>query len=892
MRLDTSRGLRLPALDLWLDPHRPRESAFVSHAHADHFARHERILCSEGTATILRARFNVAAARLDPVRFDEPREIGGFEVRLLPAGHIRGAAMLHVTAPGGASLLYTGDFKVRSGLTAEPVEFRPADTLIMETTFGKPEFVFPPLEEISGAILQFVHGTLEDGDVPVLLGYSLGKAQEAVALLHEGGVPVVQHKTVAAMTEASNLAGLDLPPPVVFDGEVPAGHALVIPPNAVRARNVRTISNRRLAMLTGWALTPGARFRYRTEEVFPLSDHADYPGLLECVEKVNPRQVVTVHGFTREFAADLRDRGHDAWSVYGDDQIELSLGTRREAPAPDPPPRPACELREFTDLCDRVGASMSKLRKIEHLAAYLADAPADRLPLVTAWLSGRALPGAAHRNLNVGSALMRRAVIQATGHPEARYKKVSATQNDAARTARLLLEDAATDPSPLNCAEAAEFFRELAAARGALDKGARLAALFRNLHPRESETIVRILTGDLRIGLKEGLLEDSLAAAFQQDAREIRTAHMLLGDIGRTAEFAREGRLGEARLTPFAPLKCMLASPEPTAEAIAARIQGDPGGDPAPLWAEEKYDGIRAQLHKHGDTVTLFSRDLRPLDAEFPELVDAAALLPFDAVLDGEIIASAEGRRLTFFDLQKRLGRSKGQGDLFLGEAVPVRFLAFDILWKNGDDLLDLPLRERRGHLEDLPLAAPFEAVPVHKAGGTGDLHQLFKTSLAHGNEGLIVKDPASPYRPGRRGKAWLKLKGVMPTLDCVVTAAQQGHGKRAEVLSDYTFAVRDADSGELRTIGKAYSGLTDDEIEELTETFKALTISKSRRVHQVEPRVVLEIAFDSIQPSKRHDSGLALRFPRIKAIRRDKSPDEIDTLQYARSLVPQAPRG
>jgi DNA ligase-1 len=884
VQIETARGLFLPVPGIWLDPHRARGHAFVSHAHADHFARHERILCSEATGIILRARFGVAASRLVPVPFDEPLEIGGHQLRLLPAGHIRGSAMLHVTDPSGATLLYTGDFKVRPGLTAEAPVFREAGTLVMETTYGKPEYVFPSTAELTGAILNFVQGTLEDGEVPILVGYSLGKAQEAVALLAAAGMPAVLHRTVAEMTTACREAGADLPEPVIFDGEAPEGHVLVVPPNAVRSRAVRALKKRRLAMLSGWALTPGARYRYRTDEAFALSDHADYPGLLECVRKVQPRRILTIHGFTREFARDLREQGFDAWSVHGDDQIEMNLGTRNR-PAPRiGKTRPACEMQVFSDLREEVARCAGRLGKIERIARFLRSNSGATLPLTVAWLSGRALPDGRQRTLSTGPAVIRQALLQATGRPKADYRAVSATQNDSARTARILLEEADVEPLPLSCAQMHDFFIRLSEARGSLEKTALLATLLRDLHPKEGETVISILTGDLRIGLKEGLLEDAVAAAFHRPPAAVRDAHMLLANIGTTAELARDDRLGEARLVPFAPLKCMLASPEATAESIVERRGGDEG--PALLWVEEKYDGVRAQLHKRGEEGTLFSRDLRPLDAEFPELLAAAVEWPFDAIVDGEIIAHAEGRRLSFVDLQKRLGRTKGQGDLFLGEAVPVRFLLFDLLWHDGEDLLRQPLEERRRRLDSLRFPSPFEAVTVSRAGDAGALNRLFKEALARDNEGLIVKDPAAPYRPGRRGKSWLKLKGVMPTLDCVVVAAQQGHGKRAEWLSDYTFAVRDPEDGQLRTIGKAYSGLSDDEIEELTETFKKLTVSKSRRTHRVDPQVVLEIAFDSIRPSKRHDSGLALRFPRIKTIRRDKTPEEIDTLSYAWSLV------
>lgn len=915
------RGLHLPELDLWLDPWDAKPWAFVSHAHADHFARHESALCSTVTAALIRSRYSLAESRLDAVPFSAAVERNGHRLRLLPAGHIAGSAMLHVTRiSDGSTLLYTGDFKVRKGRTAEPVVFQQADLLILETTFGLPHYAFPPPLEVESAVLRFVHDALADGEVPVLLGYSLGKAQEALALLHEHGIPALLHPSVAEMTRACREAGVrGLPEPLIL-GEggsaIPPGHAVIAPPNAVRSKLLRAIPKRRVAMLSGWALTPGASYRYRVDEAIPLSDHADHPGLLECVQRVRPKKIFTVHGSTREFAAELRQRGHDAWSAMGNDQLDLQLsppparnalagsGTQTSASARHV--RPICPLADFTSLCRLTGETSSRLEKIRHLAAYLRGlASDDDLALAANWLTGRALPRAADRRASqAGSATLRRALLKLPGVREERYREISQSQNDAARTARLLLQELPLKPEPLDLAGLAAFFSELAAAPGSLARIDLLAERLRTLHPAEGETLVKLLTGDLRIGLKEGLVEEAVAEAFAADPAAVRHAHMLTGDLGDTARLARRHALHEAALRPLVPVKVMLASPMPDAESLIA-------ASPSLLWLEPKYDGIRAQLHKSGDRAALFSRDLRPLDAEFPELLTAALRLPGDFILDGEIIAHAEGRRLTFHDLQTRLGRlSTSQGDLFpsstASASAPVRFIAFDLLFHNGDDLLELPLDQRRARLETQDfktedsrenpdssgisstihhLQSTIRLISVLRTAGSEAVQAAFKQARADGHEGLIAKDPASPYSPGRRGRAWLKLK-TSSTLDCVVVAAEQGHGKRAEVLSDYTFAVRDETSGKLRIIGKAYSGLTDAEIEELTAHFQRHTLSKERRKRHVEPNLVLEIAFDSIQPSKRHDSGLAMRFPRIHAIRRDKTAADIDTLQYARSLV------
>ncbi len=889
------RGLHLPELDLWLDPWDAKPRAFVSHAHADHFARHDSALCSEVTAALVHRRFHLAESRIESVPFHVPILRDGFRLRLLPAGHISGSAMLHVTRlEDNASLLYTGDFKTRRSRTAESVNFLAADTLIMETTFGLPCYEFPNAMEVEAGILRFVNDAFSDGETPVLFGYSLGKAQEALALLTAHGIPALLHPTVAAMTHACRTAGVTtLPEPIEFAGHALPGHVVIAPPNTIRSKLLRGLKSKRTAMLTGWALQSGAKYRYRVDEVIPLSDHADHPGLMECLTRVRPRKILTVHGFAKEFAGELRNKGMDAWCAMGGDQLELFQNTKRSGSSSSTRHvRLTCALAAFSDLCRLVEETSSRVAKTEFLAAYLKSLDQDEdLRLASVWLTGEALPRkAGRRSLHIGSAAIRRALISIPHVREERYREISLSQNDQARTARLVLQEIPLKPEAPSLADLAAFFNKLHTATGSLDRIAQLAARLASLHPIEGETVIKLLTGDLRIGLKEGLLEDAVAAAFGADPAAVRHAHMLTGDIGETARLTRLQTLSEARLRPLVPVKCMLAAP----------LERDPEDDrpffeklpfTPPVWLEPKYDGIRAQLHKQDDEVALFSRDLRPLDQEFPELLASARLLPGDFILDGELIAFAEGRKLGFADLQKRLGRKLADGDLFLTDAsqdhsVPLRFIAFDILSFNGDDLLAEPLLARRSRLDALNLSSPFEAIRLHSAADAAEIEAAFKKSLQQGHEGLIAKDPQSPYSPGRRGKSWIKLKGVMPTLDCVVIIAEQGHGKRSDVLSDYTFAIRDEESGKLRVLGKAYSGLTDDEIEDLTEHFKKHTLRKERRRHHVEPNLVLEIAFDAIRLSSRHDSGLALRFPRIKGIRRDKSIDEIDTLRSATSLL------
>ncbi|MDQ6622840.1 MAG: ATP-dependent DNA ligase, partial [Verrucomicrobiota bacterium] len=687
-----------------------------------------------------------------------------------------------------------------------------------------------------------------------------------------------------------------------YDADAVAGRVLVCPPSANRSRMLEKIPRKRVAMISGWAVDPGARFRYQVDAAFPLSDHADYTDLLRYVELVRPERVLTLHGFAAEFARDLRERGVEAWALSQENQLELTLPKSLAVPVnpshPSPLSHPDSEFRAFAEIGEAIAATPAKLEKTRLLADYLRNLPNEQLPIAATYLTGKAFAQSDPRTLQVGWAIIFRALLAATKLGEPEFRQIASGFGDAGKSALAALEGR-TAPEPFTLLESKELFDSLQKARGPIAKTELLQARLTRLSPREGEYVVKILTGDLRIGLREGLLEEAIASAFEAPLDEVKEANMLLGNIGQAALLAKNNSLGTAELSLFRPIKCMLASPEPTAEAIWARFSdpshsSDPSHPPQVIYVEDKFDGIRAQLHRGADGVEIFSRDLRRMTEQFPDLAARARDFEAEVILDGEIMAFEHGRKLTFFDLQKRLGRKADVVDLFetASANVPVVFVAFDLLWLSGHSLLKTPLRERRELLRSLKLPAQFqlsEISPVHSAAEIDDAFQVARRRM---NEGLMVKDPESLYSPGRRGMFWFKLKKELATLDVVVVAAELGHGKRNHVLSDYTFAVRDDATGQLLPIGKAYSGLTDLEIAELTEHFKKTTIVERGRYREVKPDTVLEIAFDSVQPSTRHASGLALRFPRIKAIRRDKTVDAIDTLSYARQLAEQRGKG
>jgi len=892
------QGLELPGQGLWLDPWESKPFAFVSHAHSDHIGNHAETILSAPTAKLMRAR--LAGQRLEHVlEFGVTTEVRGLPVTLIPAGHIFGSAQFHLETEA-ESLLYTGDFKLRPGLSAEAAEWRPADTLIMETTFGLPKYRFPPTVEVLSDIKRFCSEALEEDQTPILLGYSLGKAQEILCVLSQAGMQPMLHGSVFRMTEIYRELQPGFPCEYErYDAKAVAGKVLICPPSANRTPMVMRIKNRRTAVLTGWAMEPGAHYRYGCDAAFPLSDHADYADLVRYVELVKPKRVLTLHGFASEFAADLRRRGIEAWALTGENQLELQLGhaprvVNHAAASAASGASGAVALEPgsfaaFAALGEAIAASTGKLKKIELLGSYfseLAKLDDGMLAAAALFLTGRVFPQGDGRVLNVGWAVIKRALLGASGATQEQLREVSHHYADAGKTAQEILEGRTEPEAGFGLLEARKFLDRVEATRGPLAKKEVLEERLRRLPALEAKHLVNILTGELRIGLKEGLVEEAIAVAFGARLEQVKEANMLLGDIGEVAVRAAHGTLAGVEPRLFTPIKVMLASPEATAEAIWERLQegrGEDGTDPVAC-VEDKFDGIRAHLHRGTERAEMYTRDLKRVTGQFEELAAKARGMKDEVVLDGEIVAYEEGRRLTFQDLQKRLGR-KSSGDFFLGGEIPVRLMVFDLLWLNGRSLLREPLRRRRELLEGVELPAGFERVAVWRVGSAREIDEAFDASRGRANEGLMVKDAESAYTPGRRGLAWLKLKKELATLDVVVVGAEYGHGKRSGVLSDYTFAVR-GEGGELLTIGKAYSGLTDVEIAELTEHFLANTTSQHGRYRAVTPDVVLEVAFDRVQLSDRHASGLALRFPRIKAIRGDKGVAEIDTVATARKLV------
>ena len=550
----------------------------------------------------------------------------------------------------------------------------------------------------------------------------------------------------------------------------------------------------------------------------------------------------------------------------------------------------ANSLESFARTAEAVAATTRKLEKAALLEDYFRRLDDEDLARAARYFAGQQFASSDARTTNVGGSILSEAMISATGaSPEslgARY----ARWGDAGDVAFELFVEAKPGNQPsLTLAETEGVLAQLSLTRGKKAKTQILIEALSRATALEAKYLVKLLSGDLRIGLREGLVEDAIARAFKQPLAEVSLANMLRGDIGEAAVRARAGALRDIEMRLFHPLKFMLATPASDLADIARTM-------PDEFFVEDKFDGIRAQAHVQNGRVAIFSRTLDEISVRFPELREPLAGLPTDLIIDGEIIAARGEEILPFSNLQKRLGRKTVGEDLLV--STPVVFVTWDLLYATDRVLINDPLESRRAKLEELVSTASGTGrsnsgtLRLSKAARFNDVAVLddeFDHARARGNEGLMIKDPSSFYKPGRRGREWLKLKKALATLDVVVTTVELGHGKRHHVLSDYTFAVRrSADDPELLNIGKAYSGLTDAEIAEMTQWFRAHTIREFAhgRVRVVEPRIVIEVTFDRVQPSNRHKSGYALRFPRIVRLRPDKTVDEIDTLEAVRKLA------
>ncbi|HTV82957.1 MAG TPA: ATP-dependent DNA ligase [Acidobacteriaceae bacterium] len=589
---------------------------------------------------------------------------------------------------------------------------------------------------------------------------------------------------------------------------------------------------------------------------------------------------------------------------------------------------------QFAEVSEALAATTKKLEKRDLIATWLQTLSMEDAGRAALWLCGMPFPEIDARALNVGGSLLSRAILQLSGVGAELLSEAYRRYGDLGAAAADLLYGRAPAQASLTLVQVESALAALADARGPDAKLRLLLDLLARATPEEAKYLIKLITGDMRTGVKQALVEEAIAEAWATPVAAVRRADMLLGSLPELVALAAAGRTHEARMKLFHPLGFMLASSVAsvqeaiarfTEEVAAEREQGAPIIAKAALreaQLEDKFDGIRAQLHVASENsgpsrVALYSRNREDLSESFPDLVEAFSAIAELAILDGEILAwnPAEARALPFSVLQQRLGRKRVTAEML--RAVPVALVVFDVLYRGDQLLLTEPLAHRRSVLENfcarwcpLTASAPVrgqshffdtpaeQAFPrliltsVTRLDSAAQLERAYLGARSRGNEGVMIKSLASAYQPGRRGLAWLKLKRELATLDVVVTGVEFGNGRRAQVLSDYTFAVRDpADPAQpIKNIGKAYSGLTDQEIAEMTAFFRAHTLEEFGHFRTVEPLVVLEVAFNNLMRSTRHASGFALRFPRILRIRTDKPVAEIDTLRRVEEIYASQP--
>jgi DNA ligase-1 len=574
----------------------------------------------------------------------------------------------------------------------------------------------------------------------------------------------------------------------------------------------------------------------------------------------------------------------------------------------------------FVETCEKIRSTTKKNEKIDIISNYITNLDETSLSIAVLFLSGRAFPIGSTRTLNIGFSTIMESLseiamldIKDIQNIHLKHGDIGAMAEHAVSKKHVI--SLFNQQEKISLSYVYHQFKKIANISGSgsnKNKKNILKGLLIACSPLESKYLIKIITGEMRIGSVEGLVEIALSRAFDRELQYIREAMLISGDISQVAVLAKKNILHNAIMRPFVPVSFMLADVMFSAEEIINYYN-------KPLICEYKYDGIRLQMHKFDNKVQLFSRNLVDITYAFPELVKAATESTIrtpdtttihnqvDFILDGELIAFKNDKPLHFQELQKRLRRKNVTEDITT--EIPIYYIVYDIMYFKDNQVLKKSLLDRKNILSTISFKKPIINSSYKISDSIEQIIAIFNESKDIGHEGLVVKDPLSQYHPGKRGRYWMKLKKELDTIDAVIVIAEYGHGKRAGVLSDYTFAVIDEEYDDdnnndnddqnfnlndndnylkntrLKTIGKAYSGLTDKEIDEMTERLRDIIVEDNGNRILVKPEIVLEVAFDTIQKSDRHNSGFALRFPRIKNIRTDKSLKDIDTLQKVRQI-------
>jgi DNA ligase-1 len=531
------------------------------------------------------------------------------------------------------------------------------------------------------------------------------------------------------------------------------------------------------------------------------------------------------------------------------------------------------QFLEFAQICERLEGTPGRLDMIEQVGAVLPRLGDDELPVFVRFIMGRVFPDWSPQKLGVGPNLLYDAVAYVVGTKrDAVREAINATGDAGLAVERLLANKEQTSffIQEMDLLDVYQDFERMAAAEGQRSQREKLRVaqkLFGNARPLEGRYLARLMLEELRIGMGEGNVRDAVARAFDIDVRLVEHAHQAMNDLGEVALLARQNpaALSSVTIEPFRPVKMMLAQ----AGTIAGQIE-----DHGEVAVEYKYDGSRFQFHKKDGVCRIYSRKLEEVTGSLPDIVRQLeeATADHDVILDGEAVAVRDGRPMPFQYVIRRF-RRKHQVDSMM-EKIELVPRVFDILYLDGETLMDRPLVERRRLLEDV---LKVHIAPQFRAGDVVGAEAIYTEALNRGHEGVMVKVLDSPYTPGVRGRLWVKVKPGVETLDLAVVGAEWGEGRRAKMFGSFLLAVQD--QGRLLTVGKVATGITDEVLADLYALLKDSVIARSGKEVTLEPQVVFEVGYSEIQTSPNYESGYALRFPRFVQVREDKSVDEAETL-------------
>ncbi|MBQ9831870.1 MAG: ATP-dependent DNA ligase [Methanocorpusculum sp.] len=529
---------------------------------------------------------------------------------------------------------------------------------------------------------------------------------------------------------------------------------------------------------------------------------------------------------------------------------------------------------DFANTCREIEKISSRLAMTDLLAEVFPQIADEELSIFVRFARGKLFPDWSAEKLNFGPSLLYEALAYVIGKKREDVVRAINSSGDAGEVVEELLnkkQQTTFFTEDLELTDVYARFMQMAKSSGKKSQQERLRSaqyLLSNASPLEGRYLARLMLEEMRIGVGEGVVKDAIAKAFGVPQEIVEHAHQALNDLGEVALLAKTNpaRLAEVTITPFKPVKMMLAQ----AGSISGMVETH-----GMLAAENKYDGSRFQFHKVGNKCAIYSRRLEEMTASLPDVVEQLKnATTHDVIIDGEVIAILNGKPMPFQTVLRRIRRKHGVEEA--KEEIELRPCVFDILVCDGKTLIDLPLKERRAVLEEVMTGF---VAPQLVSSSAEEIERYYHEALDAGNEGIMLKVLDAPYLPGNRGKLWIKIKPEVDTIDLAVTGAEWGEGKRAKVFGSFVLACQD-ESGNLLEISRVATGIDDAMLSHLYELFKDRIIAEKGKSVTFEPDVIFEVGYAELQKSTNYEAGYALRFPRFVRLRDDKDISEIETME------------